>query len=145
MADESLGQWDSDFMVRADHLQSFKGYLRQTLVFVWNSAMREKFNFYSSVVFGWFCRWGWALVHHFSKCWDFPDFPFFPRILGLDPKIGHSWGNSYTPCLLLIMALRFTCGERKSWWNIKKSDNIISMIVGKILFAFYVFVNTSIC
>ena len=26
---------------------------------------------------------------------------------------------------------RFTCGEKKSWWNIKKSQNIIKAIVGK--------------
>ena len=32
--------------------QSFKEYLRQTLVFMWNSALREKFNFYFSGVFG---------------------------------------------------------------------------------------------
>ena len=33
-------------------LQSFKKYLRQSLVFMWNIAIREKFNFYFSVVFG---------------------------------------------------------------------------------------------
>ena len=34
------------------YLQSFKKYLRQTLVFMRNSALREKFHFYFSEVFG---------------------------------------------------------------------------------------------
>ena len=28
-------------------------------------------------------------------------------------SFGNSWGNPYIPCVLLIIALRFTCGERK--------------------------------
>ena len=32
-------------------LQSFAGYLRLTLVFMWNSKMQESFNFYFSAVF----------------------------------------------------------------------------------------------
>ena len=35
----------------------------------------------------------------------------------------------YTPCLLLIITLRFTYGERKLWRNIKMSQNIMAMIV----------------
>ena len=34
------------------------------------------------------------------------------------------------PCLLLIITLRFTCGEIKIWSNIKKFQNIIIMIAG---------------
>ena len=37
--------------------------------------------------------------------------------------------NLFIPCLLLIITLRFTCGERKIWSNIKKSQNIMTMIV----------------
>ena len=37
--------------------------------------------------------------------------------------------NLLIPCLLLIITLRFTCGERKIWSNIKKSQNIMTMIV----------------
>ena len=33
-------------------LESFTGYLRQTLVFMWNSVLREKLNFYFEGVFG---------------------------------------------------------------------------------------------
>ena len=29
------------------------------------------------------------------------------------------------------MAHRFTCGESKVWWNIKKSQNIMQLIVNK--------------
>ena len=37
---------------------------------------------------------------------------------------GESWGNVYTPCLLIIITLRFTCGENKILSDIKKSQNI---------------------
>ena len=61
-----------------------------------------------------FWHWDWALVYHSSKFWDFPEFSLFPKIPSLK-SFGNSFGNSYTPCLLLIIALRFTCGERKTW------------------------------
>ena len=35
-------------------LQTFTGYLRLTLVFMWNSALREKFNFWFSRDFCWY-------------------------------------------------------------------------------------------
>ena len=38
------------------------------------------------------------------------------------------WSNSYISCLLLIITLCFTCGERNIWLNIKKFQNIMSMI-----------------
>ena len=34
-----------------------------------------------------------------------------------------------TPCLLLIITFRFTCGERNIWSNIRKSQNVITTIV----------------
>ena len=56
----------------------------------------------------------------------------FPKILS--PKsFDNLWGNSNIPCLLLIIALRFTCVERKIWYNIKKSRIIMNMIVSKTL------------
>ena len=33
------------------------------------------------------------------------------------------------PCLLLIMVLRLTCGEKNIWQTIKKSQNIMTVIV----------------
>ena len=32
-------------------------------------------------------------------------------------------------CLLIIITLRFTCGEKKFWYSIKNSQNMISIIV----------------
>ena len=49
---------------------------------------------------------------------------------------GNSWGNSYISCLLLIIMLCFTCGEQKNWQNIKKSQNIMFIIVYTFLFCF---------
>ena len=37
-----------------------------------------------------------------------------PKTLSLK-SFGNSWGNSYIPCLEVIIAHRFTCGERKIW------------------------------
>ena len=46
---------------------------------------------------------------------------------------GNSWDNSYIPCLLLIITLGFTCGERKICSTIKKCQNIMNMIVTIII------------
>ena len=42
-----------------------------------------------------------------------------------------TWGNSYITSLLLIITLRFTCGGRKIYSTIKKSQNILNMILDK--------------
>ena len=42
---------------------------------------------------------------------------------------GDSWGTLYIPYLLLVIALRLTCGEKKIWSNIKKCQNIMTRIV----------------
>ena len=68
-------------------LQSFAKYLRQTLVFMWNSEIRESFDFYFSAV-------------------SFDNFLSFK-------SFGNSWGNSYIACLLQIIVLRFSCSEKK--------------------------------
>ena len=36
--------------------------------------------------------------------------------------------NLYIPCLQVIIANRFTCGERKIWQNIEKSQNVMKLI-----------------
>ena len=41
-------------------------------------------------------------MYHSSKSRDFPDFSLFPKSLSLK-SFGNSWGNSYTPYLLLII------------------------------------------
>ena len=61
------------------YLQTFTKYLRQTLVFMWNSALREKFNFYFCksflLVLTKFSFWqeDWALGYHSMKFRLFPD------------------------------------------------------------------------
>ena len=39
------------------------------------------------------------------------------------------FGNSYIPCLLLIITILFTCGDTKILSNIKMSQNIMTRIV----------------
>ena len=46
------------------------------------------------------------------KFWDFPNLSYFLKILSLK-SFSNLWGNSYIPCLLLIITLLFTCGEKK--------------------------------
>ena len=53
---------------------------------------------------------GWVLGYNSMKFWDFPGLSYFPDILNL--KL---FDNSYILCLLLIITLRFTCGENKVW------------------------------
>ena len=69
----------------------------------------------------------WALGYVSVRFWDFPGFSQFPKIISLQ-SFGSSWCNSYMSCLLLIITLCFTCGERKIWSNIKWSRNIMIMI-----------------
>ena len=53
-----------------------------------------------------FWEWGWALSYGSMKYWDFHD---------TSQVFGDLWLNIYIPCLLLIIKLRFTCGENKIW------------------------------
>ena len=39
------------------------------------------------------------------------------------------WALGYNSMPLLIIKHRFTCGEKKIWQNIKKSQNIMTRIV----------------
>ena len=63
----------------------------------------------------------WALGYNSVMFCNFPDISF-PKILSLK-LFGNSWGNSHIPCLLLVIMLCFTCGERRIWSTIKKSQN----------------------
>ena len=51
-----------------------------------------------------------------------------PNFLSLK-LFGNSWGFLYIPFLLLIITLRFTCGQKKIWSNIRKSQIILTMNV----------------
>ena len=61
-----------------------------------------------------FFFWGedWVLSYNSMMSSDFPDFALFPKILS--PTL---FGNSYIQCLLLIIMPRFTCGEKKNWYQ----------------------------
>ena len=86
----------------------------------------------------------WVLSYHSMKFSDFPDHFYFPKVLSFK-SLSNLWDNSYIPCLLLIIALSFTCGEKKVWQNIKRCQNIMKMIVCKISLSFHVFINSSSC
>ena len=89
-----------------------------------------------------FWKEDWTLVYNSSKFWDFPDISFFSKIQSLK-SLDNFWGNLYIPCFLLIIAFRFTCGERKIWQNIKKSQNITKLLSTKFSFAFTALINNS--
>ena len=46
-------------------------------------------------------------------------------------------------CFLLIITFCFTCGEKKIWSNIKKPQNIMTMIVYVIFFCFFMSLLTA--
>ena len=67
-------------------------------------------------------------------------------INSFDPKTYIVWQlvcQCLHTSLLLIIRLRFTCGERKIWGNIKKSQNIMTIIVVYCLFL-VIFIDNSI-
>ena len=84
-----------------------------TLVFVWGGALPGGSisvfqGFYASVGGVLVSGGGWAL-----GCYSV-GFRYFPKIVSLN-SFRNSFGNSYIPCLKVIIAHRFTCGERKIW------------------------------
>ena len=98
-------------------------------IFIWNSALREKFNFY----FSWdFCLYWQSFYsqrrtkHYAIIPWIFENFLVFLKILKVVRQLVRQL--VYTS-LLPIITLRFTFGERKIRSAIKSSENIIDMIV----------------
>ena len=53
--------------------------------------------------------------------------PWGPKVLSLK-SFGNFWGSLYIPCLVLIITIRFTCGDTKILSNIKMSQNIMTRI-----------------
>ena len=68
--------------------------------------------------------------YHSIKFRCFPDisFPMIPHLI--------SCSNLYMPCLQVIIAHCFPCGDRKICENIKKSRNIMKMIAATLLVIF---------
>ena len=98
-------------------------------IFIWNSALWEKFNFY----FSWdFCLYWQSFYsqrrtkHYAIIPWIFEIFLVFLKILKVVRQLVRQL--VYTS-LLPIITLRFTFGERKIRSAIKNSENIIDMIV----------------
>ena len=101
-------RWESDLKSLSffkTKLQSCTKYLRKILLFMGNSALEEKFDFYFSAVL-------LVVLTKISKL--FHNFTMFNKVLSLK-SIDNFWSNLYIPCLWLVNALRFTCGDRKIW------------------------------
>ena len=90
-------------------------------------AMETGVSFYEALKFSWYSLTFWALGPPLPAPWR----PACPQVLSCSVACESTW-----TCLLLIIALRYTCGERKIWSNIKKYQNIMKMIVLKIFLCF---------
>ena len=98
-------------------------------IFIWNSALRGKFNFYFSCDFClyWQSFYFQRRTKHYAIIpWIFEIFLMFLKILKVVRQLVRQL--VYTS-LLPIITLRFTFGERKIRSAIKNSENIIDMIV----------------
>ena len=65
-------------------LQSWPKYFKQTVVFLWNSTLREKFNFYFSRIFCYYWQnfnFGSKAEHQAIILWGFEIFLTFPNFL----------------------------------------------------------------
>ena len=116
-------------------------YLTQNLVFMWSSVLWENVYFF-------FCNsfllvslkllfWevDWVRGDNCTMIWDFLDLLKVSKILSL--KL---FRNSYILCLLLIITLRFTCGEKIC--KVSKSYIVLRpRLYAKFYFAVYVFIN----
>ena len=99
-------------------LQPVTGYLGLTLVSVWHGTLLGGFSCYFSDVFSYywqnfhFCRGTrrWAAI-----LWGLDTFLIFPNSFTIASlkSLDNSFVNLYIPCLSVIIAHRFTCGERK--------------------------------
>ena len=71
----------------------------------------------------------WTLGYNSMKFWHYSELSWFRTFLSLK-SFNNSW---HTPVYYYF----FTCGERKIWWNIKNSHNIMTMFVEPDLFLFF--------
>ena len=107
--------------------QLFKKHLRAALVFMWNAHYgKSSISVFQKILASInkiFISGGRLRTKHDSMMiWHFRDISLFPKILSLK-LFGNSWGNSY-------MSICST---------IKKSQNIMNMMVCKIFFYFLCF------
>ena len=106
-------------------------YLRQTLVFMWNCALRGKFNFYFSGDFHWYWQnfyFWWGAEHQAIILWGLEIFSNFLSLKVVQELVRQFVCTS----LLLISKLCFTCSEEKICSIIIKSQNIMNLIADAI-------------
>ena len=128
------GVWGKLEAINCFQRQTLTKYLKQTLVFKWKSAPREKFNFCFTGNFTSndriFISGGWLSTRQYF--YEVLRFPWYFLILE-NPKSKvvrqHMKQLMYTS-LLLIITLRFSCDERKTFSTITKSQNIMNMTAG---------------
>ena len=84
----------------------------------------------------------WALGYYYIWFRHFSDISSLHKILSLKSFVKW-WGNSYTPCLWVIIAHRFTCGARKTSYKINILKVLWNWLSEKLYFPFYVFMNSS--
>ena len=112
---------------------------------MWNSAQREILISTFQEFFASIKEKDWALCYNSMMFWDFPNHSKFLKILSLK-LFDNSWRNLCIPCVLLRITLHATCGKKKIWKRIQKSQNIMSGIVWIFFFfAFYIFINSFRC
>ena len=117
--------------------------MRPTLLFMKKSELLEKFIFCFSRIF-WYDEWNFQFDkntgHYAIMLWSLHSLLIFPQFLILN-SFGNSSGNSYLPCLQVIIAHSSTYYEIKIWWNINMSQDIVKMIA-KFSFMLYVFIKS---
>ena len=116
----------------AAHLQSFMKYFMQSHVKE-RTTGKVQFLVFSTflVVLTKLSFWEEDLALGYSSItfWHFLNIFWFAKTLSLK-----SFGNSYIPCLWLIITLRFTCGKSEIYSTIKMSQNIMRMILFNFFF-----------
>ena len=82
-----------------------------------------------------FNSWGedWGLGNYSMELWDFLDISYYLKIVRCSFVRQVVRWIGYTS-LLLIITLRFTCGERKIRSTTKKFENVMNMIVSQHAF-----------
>ena len=109
--------WDELESEKCFQWQYFTTYFRPTLLFMKKSELLEKFIFCFSRIF-WYDEWYFQFDkntgHYAIMLWSLDSFLIFPKFLILN-SFGNSWGNSYLPCLQVIIAHYLTYYEIKIW------------------------------
>ena len=109
---------------------------------MWNSAQREILISTFQEFFASIKEKDWALCYNSMMFWDFPNHSKFLKILSLK-LFDNSWRNLCIPCVLLRITLHATCGKKKIWKRIQKSQNIMSGIVWIFFFLLFISLLTA--